>query len=213
MPDRDPLSQWTGAFGAEYIKRNALDDATRDEAEAVFARILDQSKTRGQIESILEVGANIGINLAAIQPLLPAARLSALEPNPAACGVLRSSGSLRLERVLESTAYQIPARDGEFDLVFTRGVLIHLPPERLAEALREIVRVSRRFVLCAEYFSHVPEEVLYRDNSSMLWKRDFGLELLRMFPDFAVRGYGFLWQVEFPRWDDLNWWMLEKKSG
>jgi pseudaminic acid biosynthesis-associated methylase len=214
MKHSDPLEHWTGSFGAEYIERNSLDAPTQKEAEAVFARALDASGVRTNIESVLEVGANIGINLAALRTVLPkGARVSALEPNPAACKRLRGDASLALAEVLETDAYKIPAPDAHYDLVFTKGVLIHIPPARLEQAMREIVRVSRRYVLCAEYFSHTPEEVPYRGNTGMLWKRDFGAEYLRLYPKLRTRAYGFLWQHEFPHFDNLNWWMFEKGEG
>jgi pseudaminic acid biosynthesis-associated methylase len=210
MTESDPLHQWKGAFGADYMARNVVDEPTLQENVTAFGRALDQSGSRGEIRSVLEVGANIGINLFALQRLLPGAKLSALEPNPAACERLRAATPLGLTDLHQADAYHIPAPDGAYDLTFTKGVLIHVPPSRLLEAMREIVRVSRRYVLCAEYFAHQPTEVSYRGNTGMLWKRDFGREYLREHPGLAVRGYGFWWNQEFPHLDDITWWMFEK---
>jgi pseudaminic acid biosynthesis-associated methylase len=202
--DSDPISHWRGQFGDSYANRNAIDSATIQEAENVFSRILGGIE---QPHRVLEVGANVGINLTALRTILPAARLSAVEPNRAACDQLRAIG---IDDVFESDSYRIPAPDASFDLVFTSGVLIHIPPSRLAEAMSEIVRVSRRYVLACEYFSHTPEEANYRGSSGMLWKRDFGAEYQRLFPSLRVVGYGFLWIREFPHFDNQNWWLFEK---
>jgi len=204
------LRSWQGSFGESYIQRNPPTVEATSDAAAVFRRILDCSGILLEISSVLEVGANVGINLIGLRQVLgQAARLSALEPNPQACEELRRNKALGLDEVIESSACRIPLPDAAFDLTFTNGVLIHIPPDRLAEAMCEIARVSRRFVLCSEYFSHVPVEIPYRGQSGMLWKRDFGLAYLKNCPDLKARNYGFLWQTEFPHFDNLNWWLFE----
>jgi pseudaminic acid biosynthesis-associated methylase len=209
----DPLASWRGDFGTSYIRRNQATADITTEAADVFRRVLGSSGLIGHITSVLEVGANVGINLIALRQILgPEARLSAVEPNPEACEVLRRNAEARLESVFETDAYRIPVDDNSFDLTFTNGVLIHVPPARLPDAMREIVRVSKRFVLTSEYFSHVPVEIPYRGQSGLLWKRDFGSAYLETCAALRPRQYGFLWQTEFPHFDNLNWWMFEKQT-
>lgn len=207
----DPLRSWQGSFGAEYIERNrATADVTSD-AVIVFRRILETSGILSQVNSVLEVGANVGINLFGLRQVLgPKALLAAVEPNVLACEELRRNEGLQLAEVIESDAYRVPLPDESYDLVLTNGVLIHIPPDRLSQAMNEIVRISRCFVLCSEYFSHVPMEVPYRGQSGLLWKRDFGRAYLENNSELKVRNYGFLWQTEFPHFDNLNWWLFEK---
>ncbi|HZR22195.1 MAG TPA: pseudaminic acid biosynthesis-associated methylase [Vicinamibacterales bacterium] len=210
-PQANPLRQWQGSFGASYIERNRATADVTAEATAVFGRILDAAGVRRQIGSVLEVGANVGINLIGLRAALgEAVSLHALEPNAAACAALRTNADVRLAEVIEADASRIPAADGSFDLVFTNGVLIHIPPDALPQAMREIVRVSRRYVLCSEYFSHAPVEIPYRGESGLLWKRDFGKAYLETCPNLRVVQYGFIWQTEFPHFDNLNWWLFEK---
>jgi len=165
----------------------------------------------GEVASVLEVGANVGINLIGLRAVLgPDARLFAVEPNPIACEQLRNNRSLSLEEVFQCDAYRIPLPDKSVDLAFTNGVLIHVPPDKLAAAMIEITRVVRRFVLCSEYFSHCPVEIPYRGHTGLLWKRDFGQAYLDNCPVLKSKSYGFLWQAEFPHFDNLNWWLFEK---
>jgi pseudaminic acid biosynthesis-associated methylase len=207
----DPLSSWRGGFGECYMARNCATADVTAEAASAFRRMLEGAGALTDLGSVLEVGANIGINLIGLRSLLgPSARLSAVEPNPVACAELRTNTGLGLDEIVQSDAYAIPLADASFDLTFTSGVLIHVPPGRLRDAMREIARVSRRFVLCSEYFSHEPVEIPYRGESGLLWKRDFGSAYLENCPDLKVRHYGFLWQAEFPHFDDLNWWLFEK---
>ena len=101
--------------------------------------------------------------------------------------------------------------DGSVDLAFTCGVLIHVHPDELLEVCGEIVRVSRRYVLCAEYFSPRPEAIEYRGRMDLLFKRDFGGFYLDHWPELRLVDYGFVWKrTEF---DDLNWWLFERSGG
>lgn len=207
----NPLGHWQRSFGASYIERNQATSDVTAEASVVFGRILDAAGVRAQIGTVLEVGANVGINLVGLRRALgPAASLSALEPNAAACASLRTNADAHLAEVIEADASRIPRADHTFDLVFTNGVLIHVPPDALPQAMREIVRVSKRYVLCSEYFSHTPVEIRYRGESGLLWKRDFGKTYLETCPNLRVVQYGFIWQTEFPHFDNLNWWLFEK---
>ncbi len=210
----DPLSQWRGDFGARYMERNRVTEESAGQAAVAFGRIVDAAGIRDGVSSVLEVGANVGINLHGLRGELGAGvELTALEPNPTAAGTLRDDRELALARVIEGRADAIDAPDDAFDLVFTNGVLIHIPPASLAAAMREICRVARRFVLCSEYFSHEPVEVSYHGRDGMLWKRDFGAEYLEVCPDLRTLAYGFLWQRELPLFDDLNWWVFEKQGA
>jgi pseudaminic acid biosynthesis-associated methylase len=185
-----------------------------EQAAAVFQRIVETASVRGDVGTILEVGANVGINLKGLRLALgPGVMLGALEPNPTACAQLRADAEIAATTVIEGDAYTIPLRDDAYDLVFTSGVLIHVPPARLPEAMREIRRVARRYVLCIEYFSHLPVEVPYHGQGGLLWKRDFGRAYQEQCPTLEVVQYGFLWQQEFPHFDDLNWWMFRKRGA
>ena len=210
----DPLAQWQGDFGDRYIARNEVTDTTVGQAEIAFGRILDQSGIRGGVRSILEVGANVGINLHGLRRTLgPDVSLMALEPNTNAGARLRGAAELGLDRVIAGSGDSIDLPDASVDLVFTNGVLIHVHPDSLRAVMREICRVARRWVLCSEYFSHQPVEVPYHGESGMLWKRDFGREYLEVCPELRVRSYGFLWAQELPNYDDLNWWVFEKPDA
>lgn len=204
----DPQLQfWRGSFGDDYIDRNPLNEATQKARIAMWQRIL--SALRDQpVDSILEVGANIGLNLAALRAVSPAT-LYALEPNEKARSRLIENAAVSPERALGGSADSIALDDRAVDLVFTSGVLIHIAPENLPAACKEMHRVTRRYVACVEYFSSQPEEVLYRGHAGRLFKRDFGSFWLDQFPDLRIVDYGFFWR-RATGLDDLTWWLFEK---
>ena len=70
-------------------------------------------------------------------------------------------------------------------------------------------RVTRRYIVCIEYFSDKPEEIPYRGHDGVLFKRDFGGFWIDNFPDLETRDYGFVWK-RVTGLDNLTWWVFEK---
>ncbi len=206
-PQSDQERLWRGPFGSEYISRNVPDDAKLAALSVHWARVL-----RGTVgeppRSLLEVGANIGLNLRALSRVTTA-DLYALEPNEDARARLRKDAVLPADRIFDGVASNIPMGDGQADLVMTSGVLIHIHPDDLLASCSEIVRVARRWVVCAEYFSDVEQEVLYRGHQAALFKRDFGAFYLDNFPDLTLVDYGFAWK-RATGLDNLTWWLFRK---
>ena len=200
------LKAWTGQFGDEYLDRNDYADWKIEPGKKAFRRMLDGL----HIASILEVGSNIGLNLLFIDALFKSAvKLYAVEPNSKAFDRLISQTHFRLAKAWNCDAFKLPLSDSSIDLVFTAGVLIHIAPDHLGQATDEVVRVAQKYVLCIEYFSHTPEEVLYRCEKGLLFKRDFGSFYLDRHPNLKCVKYGFLWQKEFKIFDNLTWWLFE----
>lgn len=196
---------WHGRFGDEYVERNRGGDAMAANI-ALFARILG---CRSGIASALELGANIGLNLVALRQLLPACALSAVEINDKA--VAEARRSIPSATIFHRSLLDF-APDRQWDLVFTKGVLIHIDPNSLPAVYALLHRASARYVLVAEYYNPVPAEIGYRGHSGKLFKRDFAGELLDLFPDLALIDYGFAYHRDpVFRQDDLNWFLMEKR--
>ncbi len=197
---------WAGEFGDSYVDRNRRLEQLAAKRR-LFATIL--ARTRG-VKSVLELGANVGLNLIAIRELLPGARLAGVEINEKAYRELAHLADV--EAHLASLFDFAP--DHPFDLAFTAGVLIHVAPERLEEAYRRLHAASRRYVLVIEYYNPSPMEVPYRGERGLLFKRDFAGEMMDAFDDLALVDYGFVWRRDpvFPL-DDLTWFLMEKRRG
>jgi spore coat polysaccharide biosynthesis protein SpsF len=196
---------WQGGFGDEYTDRNRGPGLVAANA-AFFSRVL--ARTRN-VRCILELGSNRGLNLAALRQLLPEAQLSAVEINEKAASELAAN----LDAVdLHCTSILDFQPCTTWDLVFTKGVLIHINPEDLP-AVYELIHCSAsRYVLVAEYYNPKPVEVPYRGHAGKLFKRDFAGEMLDRFPDLSLLDYGFVYHRDpnFPQ-DDLTWFLMQKQ--
>ena len=201
-----PLDAWRGDWGNSYNTRNAP-DADNIAARRSLFRTIFQHLPIADLNSILEVGANVGANLIVLPPV---GAIYATEPNDQARQQLISN-LLHPLNVCGDAAHMLHWPDGHIDLVFTSGVLIHIPPHMLEASCRQIVRVARRWVLAIEYFSKEPREVRYRGQDGMLWTMDYGAYYLDRFPELKPVAAGFAWQ-RLTGLDDLNWWLLEKRQ-
>lgn len=197
---------WAGEFGNEYMQRNqgATWIATNI---ALFSQVLRRCET---VASVLEFGANIGLNLHALRTLLPQAQLSAIEINPKAAASLRSADShitVHEQSVLDFQPKQ------QYDFVLTKGLLIHIEPASLSAVYERLYQCSRRYVCVTEYYNPSPVEVPYRGHSGKLFKRDFAGELLDRYPDLKLVDYGFAYHRDpvFAQ-DDMTWFLLAKQS-
>ncbi len=189
----EQLNEWQGAFGEAYTDRNTVDWHERVPA---FREILGPLVIR----TALEVGCNRGHNLLALEHL--GISVVGVEPQAHARSIAQAAGLL----VTDGDIYESGEVTGAASLVLCCGVLIHVPPERLSEAMAELVRVSRRYVLSIEYASEAETEIEYHGRSNMLWKRDYGA-LWAARDDVTLVRTGDLGPV----WDDATYWLMEKR--
>ncbi len=203
----DPVKEWRGGFGDAYITRNEASEEAVRQRVRYWGRMLPAMEP-DLPRSLLEVGCNVGINLRALTRMIDA-EMYGLEPNDSARGRLTQDGVLPASHALSGTADSVPLEDGAVDLAFATGVLIHVHPDKLGDAIDELVRVSRRFVLISEYFADQPETKTYRGHDGLLFKRDFGAFLWDRHPDLALVDYGFMWRRAVGV-DNQNWWLFRK---
>ena len=197
---------WKGEFGDQYIERNKSPDLMASNI-SLFANIM----TRSQIspKSILEIGANIGLNLKALSTIFPSCKLTGLEINSKAADHLRRSGIDTIESSIENTQL-----NSSYDLVLTKGVLIHINPEALKTVYEKMFSAANKWILLIEYYSPSPVSIDYRGHQNKLFKRDFAGELLDNFSGkLNLVDYGFRYhRGSFPQ-DDLTWFLLEKSHN
>lgn len=204
----DPMNPhakyWAG--NKDYFKRNVEPERQAFEArKAMWTRICC-AFFNDPPKSALEVGAGGGQNLRAIKQVYGHIdQFFAVEPNKDMLPAL-----LRSATVMNGLATDLSVfGNGRVDLVFTSGVLIHIPPADLLRACLEINRVAAKYIVAIEYFSDEPEMKLYRGEKDLLWKRDFGKFYLDNFPKLKCISHGFEWKV-VTGLDNLTWWVFKK---
>lgn len=204
---------WKNDFGKEYHERNQITPELLESRTKVWLNhFMTIHSVCGAVpNSICEVGAGNGINLLAIKACLDQLgvkhELYALEPNETARDMLKDHHAnigIYDAQLPEITIF----KPGTFSLVFTSGVLIHLPREELLASMRTIYNLSDRFIICMEYFSPEEREVNYRGHDKALYCDDYGTMWLDNFP-LRCFGYGFLWK-RMTGIDNLTYWFFEK---
>ena len=195
---------WAGEFGNAYIERNQGDALLASNLD-FFSKAL--RATRG-LESCIEFGANIGMNLKAIQLLHPSIDASAIEINAAAVAQLQEvipPDNVHNTSILEFESTRTYA------LTLIKGVLIHINPNELPQVYDKLVACCGRYLLVAEYYNPAPVTIPYRGHTDRLFKRDFVGEVMDRHPQLQLLDYGFAYRRDpnFPQ-DDITWFLLEK---
>jgi spore coat polysaccharide biosynthesis protein SpsF len=196
---------WAGSFGNEYIDRNQSAQIVAANT-ALFSKIFLRTSN---IQSVLEFGSNIGLNLIAIKQLLPDVELSAIEINEKAVSILKKWDLIK--KIFHQSILDFNC-DYPREFVFTKGVLIHMNPDVLPQVYDKIYSASQKYICVAEYYNPSPLQINYRGHSEKLYKRDFAGELLDRFSDLKLIDYGFVYHRDttFPL-DDISWFLLEKE--
>ncbi|OGT39858.1 MAG: pseudaminic acid biosynthesis-associated methylase [Gammaproteobacteria bacterium RIFCSPHIGHO2_12_FULL_36_30] len=194
---------WAGDFGISYAERNdSLNIAASN--LSFFSKVF--ASTKG-IKSVLEFGSNIGLNLTAIQQLIPDVELSAIEINEKAVLALKKNG---ISKIYHQSILEFEL-DYQRDFVLSKGVLIHINPDYLQRVYDTIYQSSSKYICIAEYYNPTPVEIPYRGWSEKLYKRDFAGEMLDKYKELKLINYGFCYRRDnlFPC-DDLTWFLLKK---
>ena len=200
---------WAGEFGTEYSDRNVGANILASNI-ALFADIFKQTP---KLNSVIEFGANIGLNLRALDLLYPGLEQVAVEINEAAAKKINDA-------LPNSKVFNLAISDfdpgmlsnGPCDLALIKGVLIHINPDQLRMVYKKLYESTNKFILICEYYNPKPDTVSYRGHSDKLFRRDFAGEMLDTYADLKLVDYGFAYHRDpsFPQ-DDLTWFLIERK--
>lgn len=170
---------WAGKFGNEYTDRN--DTFKHEHKRLQFYNFVFKDEPKNL--KILEVGCNIGENLNLLKKkgfynltgidISEYALKKARKYNP---DIEYKHGSI----------LDIPFLDNQFDLVFTSGVLIHVHPDDLSQAIEEIYRCSKKYIAGLEFYCPFCKGYNYRNGGVLVWRNDFLKIFLKQFSDLIV---------------------------
>ncbi len=98
--------------------------------------------------SFLEVGCGAGRNLVSLRQHLSHAAVSGIEMNPEACRIARSTLGADVP-ILNGSIYDMSRlfEDSSTDVVFTSGVLMHVPASRIRSVISQMHVLARRAVV------------------------------------------------------------------
>jgi pseudaminic acid biosynthesis-associated methylase len=195
---------WASNFGDEYIDRNKSEQLMASNLN-FFSKVLNQAD---KPKSLIEFGANIGMNLRALQLLYPQIKLQGIEINDRAASILKEF--LGSENVYNGSIFDYDVNQ-KFDVSLIKGVLIHINPDMLQKVYKKLYNASEKYILVCEYYNPAPVAIPYRGHNDRLFKRDFAGELLDLYSDLKLVDYGFIYRRDnsFPQ-DDITWFLLSK---
>lgn len=180
---------WAKDFGKEYTERNiystheALDNFYKGMIGLARSDMNKEFLSNLEINNILEVGCNIGNQLNMLQ-YQGYKNLYGIDIQSYA--VQKAKELTKDVNIIEGSIFDIPFKDKFFDLVFTSGVLIHISPNDIKRAMREIYRVSKRYIWGYEYFDDDYREIEYRGNKDRLWKGNYSEMYRELFSDLVL---------------------------
>ena len=191
-------------WGNDYINRNTYKKLKNN--INFWSKIISRTN---KIKSIIEFGANIGLNLLALKNILPDVEFSALEINKNACKELEK---LNFCHIYNQSILDFKDNN-KFDLVIVKNVLIHINPNHLDDVNSKLYDTSLNYILIGEDYSPNPVELIYRGEKDKLFKRDFAGEILDKFNDLELVDYGFQYHRDnnFPL-SDVTWFLLKKHN-
>lgn len=207
------MKEWMGDFGKKYTNRNAL---TLDEMNEMYRKKFGMSredlnnlfidKINRNIK-ILEVGSNIGNQLLLLQKM-GFKNLYGIEINKYA--VEFSKSRTKNINITQGSAFDIPFKDKYFDLVFTSGLLIHIPPPDINLVLNEIYRCTKEYIWGFEYYEEKYTEIIYRGKKDLLYKANFPQLYLDLFKDVKLIKDN---KLKYLNDDNIDVMFLVKKKG
>ena len=100
---------WAEDFGNDYIERNKSEECLASDLN-FFSKTFNHI---GKINSVIEFGANIGLNLKAIKLLFPKINLFGIEINKQASEIL--SNNIGIENVFNGSIYDYKPKN-KFEL-------------------------------------------------------------------------------------------------
>jgi spore coat polysaccharide biosynthesis protein SpsF len=193
---------WQGNFGNSYIKRN--DNLKDVKNNFFFFKKVFNKKIK--INSLIELGPNVGLNIIALRKIFKNLRITGVEINKKACEHLKK---IKNVSVINNSILKFKLKS-KFDLVLIKGVMIHIHPKNLKKLYKKIEKLSKKYILICEYYSPYPISINYRGHKNKLFKNDYAGDFLKIYKNYKLIDYGFNYHLDKYPQDDSSWFLLRK---
>jgi len=180
---------WKGDFGKKYTDRCSFSvkEWDRDYKKKYGKTRIEMNRDFvGKFSKdarILEIGCNTGMQLRDLQRM-GFKNLYGIELQPYA--VELSKKYVKGINIICGSGFDIPFKDGFFDVVCTSGVLIHIAPKNLSKIMSEMYRCSKKYIWGFEYYAQKITDIDYRGHKNRLWKADYASMFKKNFPDLKL---------------------------
>jgi spore coat polysaccharide biosynthesis protein SpsF len=196
-------SFWKGSFGDKYIERNSL--------KKILHRYITFYKKNFsksiRFNSVIELGANIGTNLVALNKIYKNLEITAVEINQKASQQL---SKIKNVKVINNSILKFKLQK-KFDLVIIAGVLIHIDPKDLKNVYKKIAQLSKKYIYMSTYYNPYLVPVNYRGHKNKLYQNDYAGEFLTIYKNYKLVDYGFNYHLDKKSMQDDSTWFLFKK--
>lgn len=164
----EQLQRWQGEMGERYsIMEKKLPDTTRARVASEIIHGIVQPL------SVLEVGSSTGEQSLLLYDTWRNTKFVCLDPSRDAVQI----GQKRFPQFIFIRGYalDLPFADNSFDLVFTAGVLMHIPKEEIQQSIEQLFRVARKYVVMEEYTDDVESATGFYGYPAMLFLREYNV--------------------------------------
>lgn len=126
--------------------------------------------------NVLEVGSQWGENLVAIREDFPSVKLVGIDIDKETTDEAKkvTGLDLRLGNILDGNF-----QDKEFDVVFTEALFCMLEPNQVDRALKEVIRIARKYIVLVELKTSELVGMVYGGRTGANWVelfKKYGLE-------------------------------------
>lgn len=196
---------------------------TRLEEIKWITRKLDRSKIKGEwhvinshrrflmkqidtfihssINSIIELGCGIGINLFLLAKKFPYVKMIGIDINSSAIRIgnelLKQEGITNVKLIIGKVEELLPLlKDKSFDITLTDAFLMYIAPDKFTKILKDIIRITRKAIILSEWFA---PNVRYMYDRH--WVRDYVAMLKEFIPNGSIQ------IIKYPEncWEDEKW--------
>lgn len=146
---------------------NKYTDDNEDQLQDELSRFIYHTSIILGAKKICEAGCNVGNNLSAFPNTWD---IHGVDMNESA--LEKAKKKYPSFKFQHKNINDIPYPDSYFDLVFTRGILIHVPTKDIDDILQEFLRVSKKWIFNMEYFGEDGKMIKWKRGNNLLWYRD-----------------------------------------
>lgn len=147
----DPEKYWIRRGKVYHSWYNNLSEMEKQGYISNEKHLLDVLKTL-EFKSILEVGCGFGRILKLVNNNFKLERVVGIDiSNDQLENAKKYIGDGKV-KLHQGTIYNLDFPDSSFDLVLTSEVLMHVPPNKITAAMKELVRASKKHVVNMEFY-------------------------------------------------------------